>query len=501
MAADSNVLRASVLFTICFLSVLVVQVSSNLGPIYHCDGSHTDSWLLPVQVLAAEHETNEVLRRTKRQVSAVGPVNRASATDNEELNRLAQEAPINNSTNNTVLEVDHDYYVVSYLNEDGFEDNWVDLDAENATEISYVLSSSHKLAATVELKFDFPFYGHMIRNITIATGGFIYTGNFIHQWMTSTQYIAPLMGNFNPSLHNDSVIRYFDTEDGSFIVEWKNVLLHDQQTVGNYTFQVILLENGDITFNYEQVPIPISNLSTVLHPVKLGVSDAYMFISEHFNHYRQRTFYHYHTVKLNFTYVATRKSIYLKHQPTCIMYSEGCEECLESEANRDADVFNCRWCPKLQRCSSGVDRRRQEWIMADCQTTSITDPDACAEFGNVTQEVSSVAPTAAEAGTPQATTQPGGVVTTKTSNSGGQSGHHSSGPSIMSKSAGIGIGPAGIAAIIAVFLLVVVLAGWIYYAYSHPTSLSGQLLIKYRPSNWRSRGGRENTRYQVALHM
>ena len=58
------------------------------------------------------------------------------------------------------------------------------------------------------LKFDFPFYGHIIRNITIATGGFLYTGDYLHSWLAATQYIAPLMANFDTTITKDSVIKY-----------------------------------------------------------------------------------------------------------------------------------------------------------------------------------------------------------------------------------------------------------------------------------------------------
>lgn len=63
---------------------------------------------------------------------------------------------------------------------------------------------------TVKLSFDFPFYGHTIKNVTIATGGFLYTGDYIHSWLAATQYIAPLMANFDTSLSNDSFIKYVD---------------------------------------------------------------------------------------------------------------------------------------------------------------------------------------------------------------------------------------------------------------------------------------------------
>jgi len=40
--------------------------------------------------------------------------------------------------------------------------------------------------------------------------GFLYMSDFLHQWLTATQYIAPLMANFDTQLGNNSHIRYFD---------------------------------------------------------------------------------------------------------------------------------------------------------------------------------------------------------------------------------------------------------------------------------------------------
>jgi len=34
--------------------------------------------------------------------------------------------------------------------------------------------------------------------------------DFLHQWLTATQYIAPLMANFDTQLGNNSFIRYMD---------------------------------------------------------------------------------------------------------------------------------------------------------------------------------------------------------------------------------------------------------------------------------------------------
>lgn len=77
----------------------------------------------------------------------------------------------------------------------------------------------------------------MVRNITIATGGFLYTGDYVHSWLAATQYIAPLMANFDTSMGNTSHIKYMDNGT-AFTVQWANVPLQDRPTGGNFTFQV-----------------------------------------------------------------------------------------------------------------------------------------------------------------------------------------------------------------------------------------------------------------------
>jgi hypothetical protein len=69
---------------------------------------------------------------------------------------------------------------------------------------------SFRRAATVTLSFKFPFYGHFVENITIATGGFLYTGEYVHSWLAATQYIAPLMANFDTSQEDSATVSYAD---------------------------------------------------------------------------------------------------------------------------------------------------------------------------------------------------------------------------------------------------------------------------------------------------
>lgn len=57
----------------------------------------------------------------------------------------------------------------------------------------------------VLIHFAFPFYGIPSRQITIATGGFCYIGENTHSWLAATQYIAPLMANFDTSDSNATI--------------------------------------------------------------------------------------------------------------------------------------------------------------------------------------------------------------------------------------------------------------------------------------------------------
>lgn len=49
-----------------------------------------------------------------------------------------------------------------------------------------------------------------------ARSGFIFMGDVIHRMLTATQYVAPLMANFNPSYSRNSTVQYLDNgEPGS----------------------------------------------------------------------------------------------------------------------------------------------------------------------------------------------------------------------------------------------------------------------------------------------
>lgn len=72
------------------------------------------------------------------------------------------------------------------------------------------------------------------------------------------------------------MIFFFTFLGTAFTVAWERVSLQDKPKGGEFTFQVTLHKNGDIVFVYAQIPIKVERIEDSQHPVKIGLSDAYI---------------------------------------------------------------------------------------------------------------------------------------------------------------------------------------------------------------------------------
>ncbi|KAK7602321.1 hypothetical protein V9T40_007910 [Parthenolecanium corni] len=359
-----------------------------------------------------------------------------------------------------ISEKKEDYHV--YYNSTRTEDvetgqrYWVDFTNKSGVVLHPTLSQSHRRAVTVPLPFKFQFYGHEIENVTIATGGFLYTGDYIHSWLAATQYIAPLMANFDTSLLNDSYIKYA-SNDTAFTVLWENVSLQDRPLAGNFTFEATLYKNGDIVFVYKHVPNITKEITEDFHPVKVGLSDAYIMDRTIFFS-RRKTIFEYHRVHFDKKDLKNWTVIYFKPLTTCLKKTT-CESCLAKDI-----PFDCQWCDN--RCSDGIDRKKDDWEKRDCDKRKINETKFCS------------------------------VINEKVPIPGAHKAMNFGDISHGSKNSSS-----------AIFLVIIMLGGvfsallWTVYAYRNPHSTSGQILIKYRPSQWNSwRKG--EARYTAAtIHM
>uniref|UniRef100_A0A3Q0RDE5 Plexin domain containing 2a n=1 Tax=Amphilophus citrinellus TaxID=61819 RepID=A0A3Q0RDE5_AMPCI len=404
-------------------------------------------------------------------------------------------------SNSTQIDIDHVYYTSKIYGpgDAAGKELWLNISKmeEDQQKVRGFLSSTHRQAERVTLSFDFPFYGHLLKEITVATGGFIYTGDIIHRMLTATQYIAPLMANFDPSLSKNSSVFYFDNGT-ALVVQWYRLHLQDNISAGAFTFQAVLHSDGRIVFAYKEViPIDISGISSENHPVKVGLSDAFMVLHEieQIPNARRRTIYEYHKVDIPMSKVSSSTAVEMLPLPTCLQFSS-CGPCVTSQIG-----FNCSWCSKLQRCSSGFDRNRQDWVDLGClEEVPVTFRRdlRCLRMTKVTNATSHhlrhrTTPVTVSAG-PQRTS--GMTSTIKTPTATNPSTHsgtsrktksHPQHPTNNSTDGKLTKLFYFIFTIIIILSLMVLMAAAILtyvYVYNHPTSSASLFFMERRPTHW-----------------
>uniref|UniRef100_A0A3Q3L0D7 Plexin domain containing 2 n=1 Tax=Mastacembelus armatus TaxID=205130 RepID=A0A3Q3L0D7_9TELE len=387
-------------------------------------------------------------------------------------------------------DTDHNYYISkTYGPSDPMsKDLWVNIDQMNKEKVKIhgILSNTHRQAARVNLSFDFPFYGHFLREITVATGGFIYTGDVVHRMLTATQYIAPLMANFDPSVSRNSTVIYFDNGT-ALVVQWDHVHLQDNYNLGSFTFQATLHNTGRIVFAYKEIPIEVSQISSVNHPVKVGLSDAFVVVHkiQQIPNVKRRTIYEYHRVELTKTKITNSTAVEMMPLPTCLQFTS-CSTCISSQIN-----FNCSWCHRLNRCSSGFDRHRQDWVDNSCRDETkdkicdITDTTYLYPFTTTIVAKTTSRSKEATAGRDMLSTSlpPTSVPTEgKVENKAGTRPQSDSAVGRMQDTPPLHTG-----LILGILLVMLVMVAGVLvtvYVYHYPTSAASIFLIERRPSRW-----------------
>ena len=407
---------------------------------------------------------------------------------------VAEREENNGNTESTRVVDNHKYYTSQYFAE--ASPRFLDLASGHAVrtaathyadfEVSRhdLLSKAYLKADTVKLKFPFHFYGNMIKSVVVTTGGFLGVGPIFHAHTHMVHYVAPLMANFNPSMtsggstggggynNTDSNIMNATKDSSSssgilvgsgrdvFIVQWNELRLNNSANEDGsgkdmtFTFQAVLHRNGTIVFAYKNIPELVSQQPTILenkpHNVTVGLADGLIqsFVFRRngkiiFHNY----IYSYHKVAFPLHNVRSGAAYVLDLQPTCIQ-QHNCTTCLDGEAN---SRFTCKWCPKLQLCSDGIDWHRQVW-------TKYCDPKHSP--GAVVAETVEQCYNMLHDG------RSGRTAMTKRSSS-----DRNSSASLIG----------GIFGFLALIVLVVV-AGVFYYAYTRPQSVPGMWLIEHRPS-------------------
>jgi hypothetical protein len=172
---------------------------------------------------------------------------------------------------------DYHMFYISYVtrNPTTFDSFWRQMEVgEDQLVVLPACSTRYKSTDRVVLPFDFPFYGHPVKTVTVASGGFLSLPSIWQTSIVESQYIAPLGAEFDASYSADSTVTMLAAND-SITVQWKKVTVLNQPDLGQFTFQVTLKRDGDIYFAYRDVPHTPANIDNSSHPVMLGLSDAY----------------------------------------------------------------------------------------------------------------------------------------------------------------------------------------------------------------------------------
>lgn len=478
-----------------------VLVLHALGSVFQITGGEITAEGAAYSILQGwSHEddvTVEVLRRKRWLLLEPSPMESNKASQ-DSLKPEPQDSPgilADDEADNSsqiMEDTDHNYYTSKTYgpNDPMSKELWVNIDQmdKEKVKIHGILSNTHRQAARVNLSFDFPFYGLSLREITVATGGFIYTGDVVHRMLTATQYIAPLMANFDPSLSRNSTVIYFDNGT-ALVVQWDHVHLQDSYNQGSFTFQATLHNDGRIVFAYKEVPIQISKISSVNHPVKVGLSDAFAVVHkiQQIPNVRKKTIYEYHRVELLKTKITNSTAVEMMPLPTCIQF-KSCSSCITSQIN-----FNCSWCHRLNRCSSGFDRHRQDWVDSGCpdetkdNTCDIISPTNLNPLTTVslsklttrnrgtTEGHSTQATSHMPTSTP---TEDDTKIALHLKDNGAAAAKSTAENSTHSLHMGLILGMLMLLLVMVVVILVTV------YIYHHPSSAAGIFFIERRPSRW-----------------
>ena len=206
-------------------TIQVIVSSSSLAPTIIPDAITTSTVtdtlesLEPLKVSTTVVSNNFTTFLNETKVPASARPQNATSDSNSDINLEWNKVDVVDEERNATLlknnitlfeEEYHEYYNSTIIQNENHTNNHresIYAQCSNLT-INKLLSKSHRRAMTVKLPFDFPFYGHPLRNITIATGGFLYSGDYIHSWLAATQYVSPLMANFDTSISNDSYVKY-----------------------------------------------------------------------------------------------------------------------------------------------------------------------------------------------------------------------------------------------------------------------------------------------------
>lgn len=123
--------------------------------------------------------------------------------------------------------------------------------------------------------------------------------------------------------------------------------------------------------------------------------------------------------------------------------------------------FQCGWCPTLKRCSNGIDRKRNDWLLRGCDREQVVNLAECSNADYFNKQTIR-------------TTDTGMKPTVDASSASRKSVEEEEDEEKGAMGTVMGV--------LIPFGLIFVAIGWVMYAYRNPHTKSGQFLIQVSDS-------------------
>ncbi|MBZ5637382.1 MAG: choice-of-anchor D domain-containing protein [Acidobacteriia bacterium] len=148
--------------------------------------------------------------------------------------------------------------------------SWTDISG-TGTAVAGV-TSDDSTSAPIALGFNFPFYGTLFSSIEVCSNGWLsftssatsYSNQPLPNSGAPENLIAPFWDDLNPG---GASLIFFQSFGNRAIIQWNNIPHYGTTEPGTYTFQAIIDQSGEITFQYLTV-------AGTLNSATIGIQNA-----------------------------------------------------------------------------------------------------------------------------------------------------------------------------------------------------------------------------------
>jgi len=172
---------------------------------------------------------------------------------------------------------------------DGYGYTWIDSHVSGGPQFTwYTVSTRSSLngddaTITLNLPFAFPFYGQTFTSVIVGSNGVLQFGSpaLVNPYSNSRlpmssagRMIAAFWDDLTVLNAQGSYVYYGSVGSDKFVIEWRNARRYGDSTA-SYTFQVILVSNGDVYVSYKDLSGTVTSSTVGIQDGSLALQVTY----------------------------------------------------------------------------------------------------------------------------------------------------------------------------------------------------------------------------------